>query len=446
MKYVFWLALFAYGFFFHISSSEFWPVTISKTWFVGSFESSMLQKPLFTFFLSLVHFIPLTDSAHLYLVRAFFCILGLCSLILYSQLLNQINHKNRPNFNGLIPLAFVILSPTLLHNFFNIRSDQTALLAFMLFIIFLIKKRPFISFLAMLSIPLLGIKETIFIIPAVFLYFKEFSHLLRRKQIYYLMATMAAIFIWIIALNIPGLMYFMQNLKHAESFKSITTDYLKYEFLLLLFSFFAAVYCVLKNIYRTYAFLSLYFSLLIFTMPQAFSFFIASVLPFVYLPLFLIVIKYIRTHTLKVMAVITAQVLWVGWQLAFGSLDIYRSNIAQFNFIEKTSVLLQKQNYTYLDGMGIFPRQRLTPCFASPNDEASNGNCVEKLERATADIVIITHRLFSLGQIVFTETERNYTQIRPNVWVRQNNLNSDVKKDIDLQINQNQSLPLLLFN
>lgn len=445
------IPLFLYGFFHHISASEFWPVTISKTWLNPEhFEYSLLQKPLFGLLLSLFHLLPLDDVQHLYTVKALFSALGVLSIWAYVRTLTTLAEiKISDLYSNLLILVVVLISPNFLNNFFNIRTDQVSFLLFLYFIYFNYKHEFIKSFLFLLLIPLVSIKGVVFIIPGIYLLYSNSQYTLKKIRTlhkFYFISGFTAAVIWLINLNGPSLTYLI-NTYYSMSFPNPNLqNYLRFEFLYIIASLLVSFYVLFINDIKLkkYAYTSLYFTIMIFILPQSYPYYIASLSHLIYLPLFVFILRRQNPSMFKKLVLIAVQLLYVLGTIFFTKINLnYNSNHDQISFIQSSSRIIEKNNLSYIDGVGILPRQKFTACFVSPDDDFSNTNCFNQIFNLSADAVIITNRIFLLGEQIFTYIEPAYEQILPNFWIRKDKINSDILKVKNL--NPTTNLPITIF-
>lgn len=425
-------ALVLFGCFYRITASEFWPITISKTWLTPQlFEFSMLQKPLLTAFLASFHLLPLTDISHLLAVKLVFSFFGACgiwALINFLLDISKVDSTQKDKYLGFGALALTLLSPTILSHFFSVRSDQLATTFFSFFLMFSYRKKLALSLICLGLIPLAGIKEVFFLPAGLFIFYFNFKHLLSRKFLFFSFYAMFTVFVWLVAYNIPALYYFIETYEQTNlSLTRLSSYILKIESLSILLTLLSGAYIFkksLKHLYP-YVFSSLYFILVIVVIPQSYSFLIGSLLPFILVPLALVLLqnrerKILLFSPLSVIFVYTLVVRYN--HNAFP----YSSSFKQLDYISTVSEIISKNNLHYLDGVGILPRQGHYPCFASPNDQVANTSCLDRIERQALDSIIITSRLMYVGEQVFKVSDKNYEQILPNFWVHKDKINAGI--------------------
>lgn len=444
MKKTFWAfpLLFLYGFFYHISSSEFWPITISKTWFSqnGHFEHSILQKPLHSLILAFFHIFPLSDSLHIYLVKAFFTLLGLVGLYFYFALIVK---KSQIRLIWTLPLLLLI-SPALLNNFFNIRTDTLAFVFFGAFLFFHSQKKTLAAIISIFLLALSGIKELIFLLPALCLLYFYFRPLLTRKQFWYLNSALFAVVLWVVALNIPSISYLLDTYRSNNFPNPQLLEYLKVEAYILVLSALLALFNLFKKRQVAYSLLSLYFIFVLFALPQSYSFFIGSVVPFIYLPIFIQIFSFAKKQQ-QYLALSIGIIASLSLYLTIHG-QFYDSNLPQFKFIRLSSELISANHLSYLDGVGILPRQKFYRCFVSPEDTSSNNNCTYLIGKETPDVVIVTNRLLFLNTVtnrnIFETIQSKYTQIYPNLWIKNKKLTTKLLEEKNLEYID---LPVIIF-
>lgn len=424
MRLLVYAGLVCYGLFYHISSSEFWPVTISKTWFSPeAFEISLLQKPLFSLFLGLFHFLPLNDVLHLLAVKLAFAIIGLSGVFFFTKALLEMSGQK---FNAGIEFALLILllamSPTLLNNFFRIRTDQVSFLFFSLALLFNGRKQYLKALLCWIMLPLIGIKGMVFFLPGLILFYPEiriYVKQLPKKNRYLLNMGCIAVLVWVLGLNIPAISYLADTFKSMEFPNFHLRRFLSSEAILLAGALTVSALAVLRKereLQRT-AVSSLACFSLILILPQSYPYFIASLAPIVYLPMFLKILnsKMAKKYKLILPAV---QILTVLLMIGLDQRTYYHSNSAELEYISRITQIIGKHDLTYIDGTGILPKQKLIPCFISPDDEAANSSCSGSLAAKTPDVVIATSRLNYLGVDLYKAVESEYTQIIPGFWLK----------------------------
>jgi len=430
----------------HITSSEFWPVTISKTWLTPSqFETSMLQKPLLTLVLSFFHLIKMPDVVHIAIVKLIFsafCVYGLYQFVRF--VLKRCGHNPKDLLLvNIIAGLFALSSPTFIAYFFSIRSDQVACVLFSLFLVFCEDKRPRSALAALALIPLFGIKEILFLIPGTIYYMVSFNFTFSRKGLIYLAGVSFTALVWAVALNIPFLYYLFEAYEGTNYFSRFDTFYYKHEMYLLCTSFLAAIYLIAtrqKDHYKD-AGLGLMFIVLLLAFPQSYYFYMASMVPFIYLPLFIVLLKANLNQYAK-FGLIGVQIVFVLYGKLTLQSKFFDSVFDQYGNIIRASSFVEKHHFTYMDGMGILPQQKFYPCFVSPFDHQSKLNCLNPLK--SPDVIIVTNRLMGAGQGIFDMVQQKYTQILPNIWVLNSSVSESILKEKDLSL-RGLPLPILIF-
>lgn len=422
MRFLVYAGLICYGMFYHISSSEFWPVTISKTWFSSDpFEISLLQKPFFGLFLAFFHALPLDDVLHLLAVKLAFALIGLAGLICFVSAVIEISgHKLNVRYESQLLVLLVLMSPTLLHNFFRIRTDQVSFLFFSLALLFSARKQYLKALIFWIMLPLIGIKSLVFFLPATILFFPElkaYSKRLPKTKQVFMALSCVAILVWAIGLNVPAIGYLADTFSSMQFPNVYLRNFLTFEALLVTCTLIVSGFGIFRNGERQIALAGLSCFALILILPQSYPYFIASLAPIFYLPLFLKLLKTVAEKKYQ-MILPAAQILVVFSLVGFKQIDYYNSNAAQLEYIGRVIKVIDKYNLTYIDGMGILPSQKFIPCFISPDDEAANSSCSGFLAQKTPDVVIATSRLNYLGTDLYKAIESEYSQIIPGFWLK----------------------------
>lgn len=446
----FYSLLFLYAFFYRISSSEFWPITVSKSWFGvgGTLELSLLQKPLFSFILSTLHVFQIKDSSHVYLVKTVFSMFGLASIYFFSYFTSQLikRHSQQEFSPHWLGLGLCLLSPVFLNNFFNIRTDQLAFLLLSMFFYFSINKKLYPSLACLILLLLSGLKEFPLALPALYFFYKQFNLKLSKKLLFYSLALLLGASVWVLGLNISVLEYIRESYRNNPFPNPQLSAFLLSEGFLLVIALAVVIYNFYKKQVLFWSVQSVFFLILLFINPQSYSFYIASLVPIIYVPLFIFIFKYWPSFRAKILLVTTV-LFCVHTGLSYQQKKaLYESNQAQLKFIDLASDIVKKRRLLYLDGMGILPKQRFNRCFVSPDDVAANSNCIDQISTARADVIIMTRRLTFLNQPgtdLFNSVKMNYEQIYPNFWVRRDQLDDVMRKKIDLS--PDLPLPILIF-
>lgn len=422
MRFVVYVGLVCYGLFYHISSSEFWPITISKTWFSSDpFESSLLQKPFFGLFLAFFHALPLNDVLHLVAVKLAFALIGLAGLIYFVRAAIEISgRKFTEQYELLLLVLLLLMSPTLLHNFFRIRTDQVSFLFFSLALLFSARKQYLKALTCWIMLPLIGIKSFVFFLPAIILFYPELKayskQLPKTKQIL-LSLSCIAVLVWAINLNIPAIGYLADTFSSMEFPNVYLRKFLTTEALIVTCTLIASGFAIFRNEGRRIALAGLSCFAIILILPQSYPYFIASLLPIFYLPLFLKLLKPDGDKKYQIILP-TVQILVVFILVGLKHIGYYNSNAAQLEYIGRAIEVIDKHNLTYIDGTGILPNQKFIPCFISPDDEAANSSCSSFLAQKIPDVVIATSRLNYLGTDLYKTIESEYSQIIPGFWLK----------------------------
>lgn len=438
--------LFIYGLASRFTSSEFWPITISKTWLTPSqFETSMIQKPLLTLFFSFFHLIKMPDLLHLLVLKIIFsafCTYGLYVFIRF--ILKRTGHNlNDLLLINIIAALFALSSPTYVAYFFSLRSDQVACILFSLFLLFCEDKKQTAAFASLALIPLFGVKEILFLIPGSIYYISSFKINYRKKTMLYLGGLAVIAIVWIVALNIPFLYYLFEAYEGTQYWGRFDTYYFKQEKFLIVVSVILAAYIFVsrQKEYFKEAGLSLLFLVLLLAFPQSYYFYMASFLPFIYLPIFIFILRPKFNTYLKLSVVAVQIILVIHANLSLKSL-FFESVFDQYKYITRASQFVGKYKFSYMDGIGILPQQKFYPCFVSPFDNQAKSNCLNPAY--DPQVIIITNRLAELGEPIFQKVHNEYTQIFPNLWVLNSVLNESIKREADLTPGH-LPLPILIF-
>lgn len=447
-SYLVWIGLFFYGFFYHISSSEFWPVAISKTWFTPSqFENSLLQKPLFSLVLSFLHLFPLADSTHILIVKTIFSLIGIFALWTYSKVVLASSGIHLSRFNtSFVMILLLTIAPVLLTNYFRVRADQLGFFIFILFLYCHQNKKILTSLFLLILIPLISIKSFIFLLLSLlilFLDFKIYFTQLKLKHKIFSIGVLFLVVIWVLNFNFEAIHYLLNTYKNNAFPNPYLKDFVFSEAIPLLAAFLCYAYSFFKKDaqLKKYSYLGMFSFFLIILMPQAYPYYIASLAPICYLVLIVYLVKYIylkfQNEYLK-----SGLIFFLSLYVMFIGVQSFNSSKYQIEYLKSASQLLSTYKLTYLDGMGILPKQSLKPCFISPDDELANTTCLIFIKESLPDVVILTQRLSYLGMQVFDELNKNYVQIKINTWLRKDLQN---KLNIDVNLN-NLAPPMFIFD
>ena len=444
--------LFLKGMSSFITSSEFWSIFLSQH--LLPFQDvwpSVFMKPIFHSVLALIHLLEFSDTNHIYFAKLLFTLNGIAQFFLVYFLLNQLFKKS--SFLNLLLTAFLFLSPLILTHFDRIRSDQLALTV-MLFYLYFIYSRPSVQFryhFAFLMIfPLIGFKHiyfsilVLFFIPlkSTFDYFKTLSFFNR----FIIILLFANALVWGIFLGIPSLSYFLAILRSDLNFRGPLV-WLKTEWFFIYLSlipfFIAPFRKYLKNKGLSILWKIQCVSLLIIVIhPQKFPFFIASFLPLIYLN-GLFFIHYLKDTQLIPRRIFITTVVGMSFYNLYLAQKHYRiltTNQQQFETISALSKIITENNLTYLDGMGVLPTGKNVGCFVSPEDDLSNQACLQFIKAGTADAIIVTNRLMTLGFDFSTLGKYQYHAAGPNLFIHER-----IKKDLAIE-NTNWAPPILIFS
>ena len=408
----------------------------------------MLQKPLLTLFLALFHLVKFGDITHLVLVKLLFAALGTYGFFIYVKLLFKVTNfsfENKIAMN-LTAFIFALASPTYLNYFSGVRSDQVACVLFAIFLYLCEQRKMLPALVSLIAIPLFGIKEILFLAPGLlylFWMFKEnfIKGELTKKHLLWAAVSSFAVLIWLINFNLSSFDYFINSYENTHYAERFSTYYYKDEMLFLILSLLASIWIFVskKREFYRFSLISIFFLIVLLAMPQSFYFLMASLIPFIYLPVLALLLTGKR-NWFK-MGVVAFQIIFIISTRTSGFLvPVFN----QYRFISVASKLIKENHFTYLDGIGTMPEQKFYPCFVSPFDELANNGCVATDEHPP-DVIIITNRLATtLGDTMFNKAQKNYTQIYPNLWVLNSSLTQDITDSSNLTFD-NLPLPVFIF-
>lgn len=408
--------LISWGTLNRIHSSEFWPIYFSKYTFQWAEIETILFKPLFNLFLSLFHWLPVTDVQHILIIKIIFAFTGSLQIYLFylicKQLLNQT--KQRTLLSLLLTLT-LITEPYFLENYYRIRSDQLSTTVF-LFILYLQLTSPLKAtqnFILIILNCAIAIKSFFYSLLFSTLTFHKY-HFTRKQKIYFSLGALA-VFVWLMNIFWKAILYYLNTLESYSLNLIHFKNWLQSDFLIVLMIVLNVSFILAQRIKTHYRWV--YFTVmmaLIYTLiSQKYSFFLASLLPLTY-------IAFAATFT----APIKVRWLW-GVLLTTVTLHGYRlsqefkfnSNFQQLKFIYLVEPFIKEKQYTYIDSVGLFPNQNNLNCFVSPDDHSSIEYCMDLITHQKVDIIIYTQRLMSIiqtNQIL----ESGYKDVGFNVYVR----------------------------
>ncbi|MBC7742201.1 MAG: hypothetical protein H7061_08390 [Bdellovibrionaceae bacterium] len=427
-----WTALFFfYGQQAFITSSEFWPVFASKN--ILSFSpswASLFMKPLFNLLLSMVHYLPLTDVQHLKGVKTIFAFNGAAQILLIYFIFKA--YQPTKPWLAVALTVLITLSPFYLKTYFQIRSDQLALTLFLVFLLLNFTTFQFKSawnILFLFAFPLIGFKHIYFSFLALLvLKIKETFSFLKtslRFERYYIYVLFGGLLIWTANLAIPSFTYFSRTVVDFENNFGALKLFFKFEFLLILLSLGAFCYLPLRAEFmrRGYAKLFLLPVAIVFLLllhPQKFDFFIGSFVPILFLLAGFLLFSCLQQNPKKI--------IWgLALIFAFEALSVYKASQqiklitsykTQLATIHSITKIFAGRPLTYIDGMGILPRQRNLGCFISPDDYESNQSCLDLVNQHKPDVVILTTRLASYLTDLSLLTKANYVEQGANFYIK----------------------------
>ncbi len=420
----------------YIHSSEFWSIYISKKFFDYNFVDTIKMKPLLHLLLYGFHLLPLNDLQHIIAVKLIFSILACFQIFLFSAVLIQKSRQH--TFLNYLLLSVALSGSLYLENFFRIRVDQLCLTLFMLYLwkrnTIFFEKTDHVLLLSLL-LPALGLKGIFFsgLILIIHFFKKQWSIKVNFRFFLLLLASLA-LTVQMLLFGWNSFIYFINSYESYSQSLPNAVLFLKENFAILsvlTFTIVAALFKKTKAVFFSVHERSVVLSLLplaiIFLSPQKFNFFIASFIPlfYIFMSEILLELKKIRPRWFIFFILILSVNLCFNFYNDFQN-NPYRSNSAQLNFIDKISKQLGPHHFTYLDGMGLLPRQNNVNCLVSPNDWQSNTFCEEIIRNNTADIIIQTQRLsqrLPLGAL----PNKSYHAIGANVF-----LNDRRKQNITL--------------
>lgn len=354
---------------------------------------------------------------------------------------------NSRKISGLFFIIFLL--PVFFHNFFRIRSDQVAFFLFSLMLWMISKKKHQLAFLILFFIPFFGIKEIIFWIPGLLLltpFLKSKWQVQTWRFRIFVLGFMVTLLIWLIAFNVNAISYFLETFQNESFPGNHLKNYFEFEWPLILSSLVLIAISYQKEDLAGRcslgaAILSL---LLIISLPQSYPFYIASLCLIFYAPLIRFIYNNFseKKNRLSVALLILVQILNILFFSYKEKFPLYTSSYQQFLFINLGSRIMTKYGFSYLDGMGIFPRQKFIPCFVSPEDLEANVGCLNRIKSHEAESIIVTQRLSFLGEEIFKLIAINYVQIRPNFWIEKKSINRLEKNEMDVLSGP---LPILIF-
>lgn len=443
------------GLYSFTSSSEFWSISVAKYFFsLDSKWSSVYFKPLFNLILSFFYILPLNDLNHIQIIKFVFTVNGLIQIGLLFKILQTIK-KN--SILSILVSFCIYSSPFLISHYDRIRSDQFALTLF-LFLIYLdrieFKHRNSISLALLVLFPFVAFKHiyfsalTLFFIPvkARIESFKNLS--LIRKFIYSLVVLNIAV--WTLFFATKALPYFLSSFNHFLNDLDRITYILKQEWLLLGLSYFSLLIPEFRNYLKnnnlfSLALIQLPILIILFIHPQKFNFFIASFLPLIFILAALFVLfltekkyKYQKHFNFILYFSLIANLIY-NLYLPTQAHRFLNLKNPQFETIRLISSILEKHNLTYLDGMGLFPRQKLIGCFVSPDDDVANKSCIDSIQNQVSETILVTNRLMGLEFDFNHLEEMGYMALGPNFYLRR-----DISNQLKLE-KQTWPIPSLIF-
>ena len=428
---VWFVALFLFGQQAFITTSEFWPVTASRHLFDFSPNSlSLFFKPIFSTILFVFHLFPLTDTQHLQWVKSLFALNGALQIILLYLIFSYLSAGKK--WLSIVLTVLFSISPYYLTNIYRIRSDQLALTAFFVFIWINVRHFKFSSpwnILFLVLFPLIGFKHVYFSLLALCLIDikKAYAATLsgfRYEKFYFWMLIMG-LFVWTTNLGIKALPYLLNTFgtSGGDDFYKI----LKLNFLIII----VGTVGFLSASFRRYLkghqqFNSIYMIILLLVIlslhPQKFDFFIASLIPVFFITGGLLLIYlYERRRKLTTIILIFAFLFQLASLIeAQRYFPLYSTDRTQLKTIGRIGETIAKHRLSYLDGVGLLPRQKNLGCFISPDDFVSNSACLNQIAKGIPDAIIVNPRLLSEMKSSELIDKSGYEEIGPNFHVKKN--------------------------
>ncbi len=408
--------LISWGTLNRIHSSEFWPIYFSKYTFKWSEIETILFKPLFNLFLSLFHWLPVTDVQHILIIKIIFAFTGSFQIYLFylicKQLLNQT--KQSTLFSLLLTLT-LLTEPYFLENYFRVRSDQlsTTVFLFILYLQLTSPLKPNQKFILIVLNCAIAIKSFFYSL----LFSTQISpqyHFTRKQKIYFSLGALA-LFVWLINIFWKAILYYLNTLESYSLNLIHFKNWLRSDFLIVIMIVLNVSFILIQRIKNSYKWISFTAILaLIYTLvSQKYSFFLASLLPLTY-------IAFVATFAARIkkswlLGVILATITLHGYRLS--QEFKFNSNFQQLKFIYLVEPFIKEKNYTYIDSIGLFPNQNNLNCFVSPDDHSSIQYCLDLINQQKVDIVIYTQRLMSIIQ-TSQLIDNGYKDVGFNIYVK----------------------------
>ena len=396
---------------YYIHSSELWSVYISKNLFDPMFIKSVSMKPLLNLFLFLFHLFPLTNIEHLIAVKIFFGLFGIIQFYLLWKIFLYSTPPSFKKWSVFLILAFALFlfsSETYLQNFFRIRSDQICVSLFLCFVYLNLQHRIPLKFhfLFIGLYPLIALKGLLFSsLHLIHLALKNKAKPLGEKNVFLYTLALCAALITTVNFSWNGVLYLISTFDNFSESLSALKTWAKADAVIITLSLVTIFHLnyqryIKEKIKINLSLLSIISLIVVFLFPQKHTYFIAS-----FIPIFALTaatyICYLYDQVIKAKKYIYAFTFVLLFLLVFKyqhyyQNNPYRSNLAEYTFIKYISEIISRNNLSYIDGFGALPRSNNLNCFVSPNDEIANQFCVEQLNQAKPDLVILTARLMNL--------------------------------------------------
>lgn len=447
----FWSALTS-----HISTSEFWPLTISKElWNFDTPEYSVYFKPSFYLIYSFLHMIPLSNETHVLFGRVLMGIVSIgsfyCLFRIFELVFGSTQKRNIFFIVGL--LAF---SPLMFSHLIKIRSDHYSLF-FTLLLIFASLKFPppwpgkhLLLFVGLHYLVLSATPRAIFhdlvgltfIIPFYWNRLKINADTRRQFLLVFggPLLSMAVIFFPIgSALGTQIFIYIRNTYATGSGYWFHFWGWLQREPLLASMIVAGAIQFLRHAKNQWYLFFPAVVAFLSFAAADLKTpYLLASLLPFFLFPL----AGALAMRPLSTRKLLAFFFLLLGSHALFTArLDWWSSNRHQIEIIRKVSAFLgEHPMYTYFDGLGLLPRSNQLIAYLGPDDDVALEGARRKVLSQKPSVILYNQRMIFLGESYKDYLFKNYRQIAPNLYLR-NDLEDDLREDMRFT-----EIPILLFN
>ena len=440
------LGLFLFmGLYNFISHSEFWSIAISKL--LGQTSGSGIAnyyRPLFYLPLRLLYFLPLSNTEHILTARLLFSGIAFACFSLFLFNLKWFT-KNRTDkiFFGIFFLSFQVY----FYNISRVRSDLMAHF-FILMTYTLINRdyhnhRPMKSFdrkvLILCALAFLSTPKAIYLILAI-MFYEYYLHgrntNLSKMFMNFVFSPVLILSLFLVmgdllfkmkifpvnpyplALNyhLNSMKLFFDSNLWVDVFSSLRINFLHWFLILLgLFIFFIKRKSFQKDRFLSAQILLFLMSLFILIIhPEKWGYFIAVLIPFLSLPL-LVLLPQIN-NPLKRSVIMVCLILSPFINTSIHS--FYRTNEGQRIAIKKLEEITKPQPFeTYFDSTGILPRKKMLYAFFGPNDPVSGSKTFMQLKSHPPGFIFITSKVRQGGPGIYKILIENYYSYTPDVWI-----------------------------